>query len=145
MRIINKSSLAEAKKIFSIHRLPGSVYRVYTDSYTYDNIMRQITVFMPELDLNQALNEPLTMNYFGSHIIKFSHTHTKEYPHTCPQQAASDIDKATKHPPKCVNFKVSTLEFRFSLVFPRFFSLSLSVIFAAQTSAAFFGKSVNAI
>lgn len=38
--------------------------------------MGQITVFMPELDLNQALNEPLTMNYLGSHVIKFSHTHT---------------------------------------------------------------------
>lgn len=96
--------------------------------------MGQITVFMPELDLNQALNEPLTMNYFGSHNIKFSHTHThiKEQAHTRPQQAVPDIDKATKHPPKCVNFKVSTLEFRFSLVF-RFFgsfcSTNVSCIF----------------
>lgn len=75
-----------------------------------------------------------------------THTQTKEQAHTRPQQAAPDIDKATKHPPKCVNFKVSTLEFRFSLVF-RFFgsfcSTNVSCIFREKRQCHLKGFFIN--
>lgn len=121
---------------------PRDVYHAYTDSYTYESvdIMGQITVFMPELDLNQALNEPLTMNYFASHVIKFSHTHIKEqsaYPPTTSCLRHRQGHKASTKMCQFQSFPHWNFAFLWYFVF--------SVLFAAQTSAAFFGKSVNAI